>query len=159
MGAAESTLPTWSFRSAASSDLRRLYDVWYASVIATHDFLSQADLSDICLQVKNEYLPNNPLLVAVDAQDRVIGFMGLSGREIDSLFIDPSWRGKGLGRAFIEQASSGHPYIEVGVNAQNHQAIGFYEAVGFYAFTSSPTDDYGRPYPIVRMRLQLAHSE
>jgi putative acetyltransferase len=75
-------------------------------VIATHDFLDQSDLRDICIQVKNDYLPNNSLLVAVNEQDRVIGFMGMNGQEIDSLFIHPTYRGNGLGRAFIAKASA-----------------------------------------------------
>ena len=90
--------------------------------------------------------------MAVDCQSELVGFMGMNGHEIDSLFIEPASRGYGLGRAFIEQASAKSPHLEVGVNAQNSQAVAFYEAVGFTAYASSPTDDDGRPYPILRMR-------
>ena len=69
----------WRFRPSQTKDLDRLYDVWHASVLATHHFLDQYDLSNICVQVKNDYLSNNSLLVAVDDQDRVIGFMGMNG--------------------------------------------------------------------------------
>jgi putative acetyltransferase len=120
--------------------------------MATHHFLSQSDLNDICVQVNRDYLPHNSLLVAVDEQDRAIGFMGMTGREIESLFIDPIYRGHGLGRAFIEAAAVQSSCLEVGVNAQNKQAIAFYEAVGFSVYATSPTDDDGRPYPILRMR-------
>jgi putative acetyltransferase len=110
------------------------------------------DLKEICVQVKNDYLPNNPLLVAVDEQDRVIGFMGMRGQEIDSLFVDPKLRGYGLGRAFAEAAVAKSPCLVVSVNAQNRQAVAFYEAVGFAIYASSPADDDGRPYPLVRIR-------
>ena len=148
----ESSSIAWRFRPSSAEDLERLYEVWHASVVATHDFVSQSDLSDICVQVRNDYLPERPLLVAMDGRDRVVGFMGMNGHEIESLFIDPTSRGLGLGRAFIEQASAQSRYLEVGVNAQNRQAIVFYEAVGFTVYASSPTDDDGRPYPILRMR-------
>jgi putative acetyltransferase len=147
-----STSNRWSFRPSSSNDLDRLYEIWHASVVATHDFVSQSDLSDICVQVKEDYLPNSPLLVAVDSQDQLVGFMGTNGHEIESLFIDPACHRRGLGRAFIEQASAQSPHLEVTVNTQNSQAVAFYEAVGFTAYTSSPTDDDGRPYPILRMR-------
>jgi len=78
--------------------------------------------------------------------------MGMNGHEIESLFIDLTCRGRGLGRAFIEEASAQSPHLEVGVNAQNSQAVAFYEAVSFTAYASSSTDDDGRPYPILRMR-------
>ena len=47
----------WRFRPSQTTDLERLYDVWHTSVIATHDFLNPSHLNDICVQVKNDYLP------------------------------------------------------------------------------------------------------
>ena len=154
----ESSSTRWRFRPSSAGDLYRMYEVWHASVVATHDFVSESDLDDICVQVRNDYLPNRPLLVAIDSQDRVVGFMGMNGHEVESLFIDPTCHGRGLGRAFIEEASAQSPQLEVGVNAQNRQAVAFYEAVGFTAYASSPTDDDGRSYPILRMRRKSTSS-
>jgi putative acetyltransferase len=126
--------------------------VWHASVAATHDFVSAADLDAICVRVRTAYLPEAALLVAVDDDDGVIGFMGMSGHEIDSLFIDPRYHRMGLGRAFIAEAAATSDRLEVAVNAQNTRALAFYEAVGFTVYASSPTDDDGRPYPLLRMR-------
>lgn len=148
----ESTPSRWSFRISSANDLDRLFEIWHGSVVATHDFVSQSDLSDLCVQVKNDYLPNRPLLVALDGQNQLAGFMGMNDHEIESLFIDPTYRRRGLGRAFIEEASAQSLHLEVSVNAQNRQAVAFYEAVGFDAYASSPIDDDGRPYPILRMR-------
>jgi putative acetyltransferase len=148
----------WQFRPSQTKELGRLYDVWHASVIATHHFLSQSDLNEICVQVKDDYLPHNSLLVSVDDDDRAIGFMGMTGHEIDSLFIEPTYRGLGLGRAFVERAAAESSCLEVGVNSQNEQAIGFYQAVGFSVYAESPTDDDGRPYPILRMQRLVARN-
>jgi putative acetyltransferase len=87
----------------------------------------------------------------VNEQDQVIGFMVMNGQEIDSLFIDPTCHRNGLGRGFIAKAAAQSSYLKVVVNAQNRQAVAFYEAVGFSTYASSPTDDDGRPYPILRM--------
>jgi len=144
--------PSWRFRPSSTKDADRLYEIWLASVAATHDFVSQSDLAEIGIHVKSDYLPSRPLLVALDSQERLVGFMGVNGREIESLFIDPAFHRRGLGRAFIEEASARSPHLEVGVNAQNNQAVAFYEALGFTAYASSPTDDDGRPYLILRMR-------
>lgn len=143
----------WRFRPSSEDDLERLYEIWHAAVTATHDFVSESDLNEICVQVRKDYLPSRTLLVAVDDQDQPMGFMGMNGHEVESLFIDPGCHGRGLGRAFIEEAWARSPsLLEVGVNEQNRQAVGFYEALGFTAYASSPTDDDGRPYPILRMR-------
>lgn len=142
----------WKFRPSAPRDVRRMYDVWYASVLATHNFLAESDLQEICVLVRQDYLPNHSFVVAVDDKDRAIGFMGMTNDEIDSLFIDPAHRARGLGRAFVMHALSRSAHLEVEVNAQNLQAVGFYGAMGFVTFASSPVDDCGRPYPILRMR-------
>jgi putative acetyltransferase len=142
----------WRFRRSLAGDIERLYDLWYAAVLATHGFVSESDLSHICVQVKNDYLPSRRLLVAVDGNDRVVGFMGMGGCEIESLFVDPAYHKRGLGRAFVEEASAHQQHLEVKVNAQNKQAVAFYEAVGFITYGSQPTDDDGRPYPLLYMR-------
>ncbi|HVZ29474.1 MAG TPA: acetyltransferase [Asticcacaulis sp.] len=147
------TLPEWRFRPSRPSDAGDLYEVWRTSVAATHDFVSEADLATISIQVREAYLPRAELLVAVDDEDRPIGFMGISDQAIDSLFIAPTWRGKGLGRAFVDAADTS--LTEVIVNSQNTQAVGFYERMGFRTYASSPLDDEGRPYPIFRMRRRV----
>ena len=139
----ESSSIEWRFRSSSATDLDRLFEIWHASVAATHDFVSQSDLSVIGVQVKKDYLPGRPLLVAVDSQDRLLGFMGVNGHEIESLFIDPTCRRRGLGRAFIEQASAQSPHLEVEVNAQNTQALAFYEAVGLLLTPHHPRMEMG----------------
>jgi ribosomal protein S18 acetylase RimI-like enzyme len=148
------TQKSWRFRPSTLEDVEPMFDVWRASVIATHDFVTEADFAEICIQVRRDYLPNYPLIVAVDGDDRVVGFMGLNGVEIDSLFIDPSARGQGLGRAFVAEAiaAAQTSELEVEVNEQNKQAVGFYEAMGFATISSSPLDAHGRPYPLLRMR-------
>lgn len=129
-----------------------MYEVWHATVVATHDFPNPSDLNGICSQVKSDYLPKSSLLVAVDDRNRVIGFMDTRGHEIELFFIDPAYHGYALGRAFIEAAATKSPYLEVVINEENRQAIAFYEAVGFSVRASSRIDHDGRPYPILRMR-------
>ncbi len=143
----------WRFRPSRSQDAEQMYDVWHDAVRATHDFLRDGDFAEISVLVRRDYLPNYAFTVAVDANDRVVGFMGMTDHHIDSLFIDPTCHAKGLGRAFIAEAASRANVLEVEVNAQNLRALGFYEALGFAAYASSPVDDGGRPYPILKMRL------
>jgi putative acetyltransferase len=145
-------LRDWQLRASRPEDIEAMFEVWYASVLATHDFLAQSDLAEIGMLVRRDYLPNHEFTVAVDDHDRVIGFLRLEGNEIDSLFIAPAFRGRGLGRRFVAEAASRAATLEVEVNTQNGQAVGFYEAMGFCTISSTPTDRDGRPYPLLRMR-------
>ena len=92
------------------------------------------------------------LLLAIDAQGRTAGFMGMTDNKVDSLFIDPALRGGGIGRQMIAHAASLFPSLLVDVNEQNAQAVGFYERMGFVRIGRSETDDQGRPYPLIHMQ-------
>ena len=129
-----------------------MYEVWRAAVLATHDFLSESDFADICIQVRRDYLPHRDFTLAVDEDDRVIGFMRIEGTEIDALYIAPAFRRQGLGRRFVAEAAARGENLEVEVNAQNAQAIAFYDAMGFRVISSVQADRDGRPYPLLRLR-------
>lgn len=142
-----------AIRRSAAADSEALTGIWRAAVKATHDFLSESDFREIETLVAEHYIPNASLWVAVDAAGRPLGFMGMTGSHVDSLFIAPERRGAGLGTALMDHArkTAGLP-LTVDVNEQNPQAVGFYERLGFEQFDRSPLDDAGRPYPILHMR-------
>jgi putative acetyltransferase len=145
-------MDNWQLRASRPDDIEAMFEVWYTSVLATHDFVSESDFADICVLVRRDYLPHPGFTVAVDGNDRVIGFLKVDGSEIDSLFIAPAFRGQGLGRRFVAEAASRAATLEVEVNTQNTQAVGFYEAMGFGVISTTETDRDGRPYPLLRMR-------
>ena len=72
------------------------------------------------------------------------------------LFVDPAFRGMGLGRHLVEYAIDRLHVTRVDVNEQNEQAAGFYARLGFRYVSRSETDGSGKPYPI--LHLELPHS-
>jgi len=129
--------------------------IWRASVEATHDFLLPGDIEKLDARVR-DFLPRTPLWVATDQHDRPIGFMALSEAQMDSLFIDPAWRGVGVGRALVEHALTLHPILTTEVNEQNRQAVGFYLRMGFVPIERSPVDRQGFAYPLIHLRYEAA---
>ncbi|SDD55396.1 acetyltransferase [Kordiimonas lacus] len=145
-----------TFRQARATDHARLFDIWHAAVVATHHFLSEADLAEIAGVVKDQYLPNADFSVFADASDRPLGFMGCTDNNIDALFIDPAAHGQGIGKQFIAKMKELFDTVTVQVNEQQPQAHAFYKACGFVDVRRDPLDDAGRPFPIIHMAWRKA---
>lgn len=140
-----------TFRRSTSADAPAIHAVWRRSVRATHRFLSPADFEAISAQVAEAYAPTAALVLA-ECDGRLLGFLGMTERHIDALFVDPDAFGRGLGRAFVEEAGRAGGPLTVDVNEQNHGALAFYERLGFAVVGRSNTDDQGRPYPLLHLR-------
>lgn len=140
-----------TFRPSVPSDLGRLFDIWHAAVVATHDFLSSEQRQEIAEVVKTQYLPSADFLVYEGTDGKPLGFMGCSGANIDALFVDPTTHGMGIGTRFIEHMKARHEVLTVQVNEQQPQAHAFYHKCGFRDVRRDPTDDAGRPFPIIHL--------
>ena len=138
-------------RKSTSMDGARVMEIWRRAVDATHDFLGPEDRRDIENEVA-AFLPRALLDLAVDETDGAIGFMLLHGSHMEALFVDPDFRGSGIGRALVQEAIRRHSDLSTDVNEQNLQAIGFYERLGFERCGRSAIDGQGRPYPLIHLR-------
>lgn len=97
------------------------------------------------------FLPQAPLTLAVDQNDRPLGFMLIDNSHMEALFIDPAASGHGIGATLVRHGLAQYPGMTTDVNEQNEQAIGFYERMGFVRTGRSPLDGQGRPYPLIHL--------
>ncbi|HFZ8996966.1 TPA: acetyltransferase [Citrobacter freundii] len=141
-----------SIRRSRHEEGEKLIAIWRRSVDATHDFLAASYRAELEAMVI-DFLPEAPLWVAVTSEDEPVAFMLLTGEHMDALFVDPAFRGCGVGKLLIEHALTQAPHLTTSVNEQNTQAVGFYKKVGFKVTGRSEVDDLGKPYPL----LKLAH--
>lgn len=140
-----------TIRASIPEDSEHIMDIWRRSVDTTHDFLSPEDRRAIETEV-SVFLPNMPLWVAVNRQNQAVAFMLLDGNHMEALFVDPAYRGSGVGRSLIKHALHLSMNLTTDVNEQNSQAVGFYEHMGFQRTGYSATDAQGRPYPLIHLR-------
>lgn len=142
-----------TIRRASQRDHDALFDVWLRSVRATHDFVTEEHIQSFIPKV-HAHLQSakHELWVLCDAEGTVMGFMGLEGRNIDSLFVDPEHFRRGGGKALIRHAQVLCGELTVDVNEQNTGARRFYEACGFILERRSELDGNGLPYPMLHMR-------
>jgi len=136
-----------------SEDVEQTVEVWEKSVRATHDFVTEADI-EIFRPLMRDSLPQLPVYCVRDRAGKAAGFIGVSEGNVESLFVDPAWRGQGVGRRLMEYAIHELGATTVDVNEQNPQAIGFYVRMGFEVIGRSDEDGLGKPYPLLHMRLK-----
>lgn len=142
---------TLRLRKSTLNDGARVLDIWRRAVDATHDFLTAKDRRDIEIEVA-AFLPHATLDLIVNEDDYPLGFMLLDDNHMEALFVDPDFRGTGIGRALVEEGIRHCPNLLTDVNEQNTQAIGFYERLGFIRCGRSDLDGQGRPYPLIHLR-------
>jgi putative acetyltransferase len=140
--------------AVGAGDYTRVVEVWEASVRATHDFVTEADIAVIRPLVA-EGLPHVPHLLCVrDHAGQAAGFIGVEDGTVEMLFVAPAWRGRGIGRRLLSYAVTTLGATELDVNEQNPQALGFYLRLGFVVVGRSAVDSLGKPYPLLHMRLR-----
>lgn len=148
-------------RRADAAELPDLLEIWLRSVRATHLFLTEADINALAVEV-DAYLPGSleTFWVLADDEGAAVGFMGLIGDEIDSLFIAPAIHRHGGGRMLVRHADAiAEGPLRVSVNEQNPGALKFYQACGFKIVGRSELDGQGRPFPLLHLQKQIAHNE
>lgn len=129
-------------------------DVWEASVRATHDFLHEEDILFFRELILEKYVHSAKIECIKNKANKIVGFISVAKQNIDMLFIHPDYRGKGVGKFFMEYAIETKQANKVDVNEQNNQAVGFYQYFGFKTVTRSELDPTGKPYPVLHMELK-----
>lgn len=130
----------------------QIISVWERSVLATHHFLSPKDYLEIRELLQGYDFGILDLFCLMD-DNNVIGFIGLHNYKIEMLFLDPLYIRRGLGQQLIQFAiNKGALWVDV--NEQNEHAKVFYEKSGFESYERTVKDDFGKDYPLLRMRLK-----
>jgi len=149
----EAAVPALRIRpSIGAAEYSALVAIWRGAVDATHDFLAAADRDEIEARLQSDYFPAVMLSVAV-RDGRPVGFSGVLDETLEMLFVDATQRGGGIGTALLTHAIKDLGVTKVDVNEQNVSATGFYAHRGFEVVGRSETDEAGRPYPLLHLRL------
>lgn len=139
-------------QKATEIDFPHLINLWERSVRASHNFLPEEEISHLKPLILNEYF-YHVLLHKYVQDDHIIGFIGTSSDNIEMLFIDPDFRGKGIGSILTNFAITTLKIEKVDVNEQNPQAVGFYKKLGFKIIGRSELDGQAKPYPILHLKI------
>jgi putative acetyltransferase len=142
--------------TTTKSEYSELIEIWESSVRATHDFLSDENISSLKPLILEHYFDAVDLRVAKNKNDEITGFIGVSDCNVEMLFISPDNRNKGVGSLLLKYAIENQSANKVDVNEQNPEAVGFYKHLGFSVTGRSPLDGQGNAFPLIHMELTEA---
>ena len=119
-------------RRAVDRDATAMADVWLRSYAVALPAVRRAHTDDEVRDwFKSVVVPGREAWVAV-AGDTVAGLLVLGDTELEQLYLDPSWRGRGLGDRLIQLAKRQRPQgLELWTFQLNAPAQRFYERHGF----------------------------
>lgn len=126
--------------------------VWERSVLSTHDFLTRPDFEEIKELVTSIDFSLLEVYCLVN-EGILLGFVGVADNKIEMLFLDPIYFGQGLGKKLLLFAVRELNANKLDVNEQNPKAVAFYQKFGFRTYERTETDEQGRHFPLLRMKL------
>ncbi|MFD4319236.1 GNAT family N-acetyltransferase [Streptomyces sp. NPDC058548] len=127
------TLDDLEIRRAGDSDAAATADVYLRSFGAALPTVRRAHDDDAVRGwFTHVVVPEYETWVAVAGEAGVVGLLVLDGGDLEQLYLDPSWRGRGLGDRFVELAKRQRPEgLDLWTFQVNAPAQRFYERHGF----------------------------
>ncbi|MCO4699012.1 GNAT family N-acetyltransferase [Streptomyces sp. RO-S4] len=121
-------------RRADRADALGAADVWLRSFAAALPSVRRAhDDDEVRAWFSHVVVPRHETWVAV-VDSGVVGVLVLEAGELEQLYLDPSWRGRGLGDRFMTLAKQRRPDgLALWTFQVNEPARRFYERHGFLA--------------------------
>lgn len=120
-------------RPAAHTDARAAADVWLRSyAVALPTVRCAHNAADVRDWFARVLVPQYETWVAVTGDNRVVGLLVLKGSELKQLYLEPDWRGRGLGDRFVALAKEQQPHgLSLWTFQVNTPARRFYQRHGF----------------------------
>ena len=102
-------IDTFVIRRGVEADASAVADVWLRSFTAALPSVHRAHTDQqVRAWFRDTVLPTHEVWVAT-VEDSVVGMMVLHGGELSQLYLDPLWRGCGIGDRLVEVAKKRCP--------------------------------------------------
>ncbi|MCX3064267.1 GNAT family N-acetyltransferase [Streptomyces beihaiensis] len=118
-------------RRAGDSDAAEMADVWLRSFAAALPAVRRAHDDAVRDWFRAVVVRHSEAWVAA-ADSIVVGLLVLEGGDLEQLYLDPKWRGRGLGDRLMNLAKRQRPQgLDLWTFQRNGPARRFYERHGF----------------------------
>ncbi|MEV0169821.1 GNAT family N-acetyltransferase [Streptomyces sp. NPDC050803] len=147
-----------ALRRATASDAGAAADVWLRSFNAALPTVVRPRTDDEVRTYFREVVVLLRETWVAETADRVVGLMVLDGGHLSQLYLDPDWRGRGLGDRFVELAKQRSPEgLDLWTFQVNKPAHRFYERHGFVAVEHTDGSGNEEQEPDVRYVWRPGH--
>lgn len=143
-------------RPYQETDLESVLYSWEQATRLAHPFMTDIFIASERVNVAEIYLPNTESWV-VEIDDDVKGFISLIGNEVGALFVQPSYHGRGYGKALMGKAQELRGELEVEVFKENTIGRRFYSRYGFKRIEEKLHEPTGQT--VLRLRCDTENSE
>lgn len=118
------------FVSAEQRDLPLLFSL-NKTLIDSYEDTSKIDYERVLKWVEQNLTIQLPNFRRIIYDGRLAGFFCLAEKELDSLFVLPEFRGKGIGTAVLRHCQEESVELMLYVFRNNIQAMALYKRMGF----------------------------
>ncbi len=116
-------------RKFRTDDLEQVMELWLATNISAHDFISVKYWHANYALVK-EMLPQANIWV-YEKNNEIWGFIGLQDTYIAGIFVADKAQGKGIGSELLAKAKQQKSQLSLAVYTKNERALNFYQRADF----------------------------
>jgi len=127
-------MPDAEIRAPRPEDLEAIVGVWERARWQAEPWLEERMAythQDNLRHFQNVVMQQNQVWLAVEGET-VVGLLALSPGDLDQLYVDPPYQGKGIGSRLLERAKEISPDgLTLYTHQRNERARAFYEGRGF----------------------------
>lgn len=124
-------------RPFKKDDLNSIIKIWFNSNVEAHSFIPKEYWENNYEAVKN-LLPQAEIYVYEDdSNQKILGFIGLTGNYIEGIFISEEFRSKGIGKQLLNYVKKIRSVIKLKVYQKNTRAVRFYKREQFVTESES----------------------
>ena len=128
-------------RKFETQDLDAVMQIWLHGNLDAHPFIPASFWTDHFETVR-DMLPQAELYVHENEAPRQIdGFIGLTEKHIEGIFVAKAARSKGVGKALLEYVKALKPSLALSVYQKNERALAFYRREQFVVQSEGIDED------------------
>ena len=117
-------------RKMKCEDLDPVMDIWLASNLDAHDFISH-DYWKRNYSIVREAIQKADIFVYEDKDGKIAGFTGVTDGYLAGIFVRRDRRSRGIGKALLDYCKRRNPKLFLHVYKKNLAAYRFYKREGF----------------------------